>query len=443
MFFYSRRLVLVICSLFFLPVVGHSDNNLNNLQQQSHHQQDRQQALQKQLSATGKDVLSDADQPIQKNQSLQFVDDDVASCTKIKEVILEKDSDMPRWSLLQRLANKSIGHCMNPHNIKAIAIILQNKLIAAGYITSRSDLPAQNVSNGTLRIKFISGRMGHLFFHEDAKKNVSLSSAFPTKNGKILNLRDIEQGMENMQSLPDTAVHINLIPSQEAGKTDVEIERQQNSFWHLAGWIDNSGSKSTGRYQGGMALYLSNPLHLNDLLYLSATHDLHRTAKFGSKSSAISYSVPYGYWSLNLFASESKYHQPLGGEFSAFQYRGQDRFLSGTISRVLHRGAQQKTTFSTQIIRRNTRYHVADVELELQKMDSTLLRFDLAHRHYVRDSVLDADLGFQRNVHWFGGKKTAAEEFGLASELSRIITLDLQATVPFSFAGLSMSWQQT
>lgn len=38
--------------------------------------------------------------------------------------------------------------------------------------------------------------------------------------------------------------------------------------------VDNGGSKTTGKYQGAVALSLDNPLSLNDLFYASFNHDL-------------------------------------------------------------------------------------------------------------------------------------------------------------------------
>ena len=412
-------------------------NPVANIQQQNANQQEQQKALQSQLDTTGKDVRSEPAPDIIKGQ--KYLDE--PDCLKIKDVQLDKDGAVPHWLPLQRIANQAVGHCMNASNIKTIAITLQNKLIASGYITSRTELPEQNVKDGDLKIKVVSGLIGNIFLQDGSDKYVHVTNTFPTHKGKILDLRDLEQGLENMQGIPTTDVHINLLPSSEEGKSDVAIDRSQQSFWRVAGWADDSGSRSTGRYQAGLALYLDNPTSLNDLFYISASHDLQDSHTKGNKSTSLNYTVPFGYWSFNVYASENKYHQALVGDYSNYQYRGNNKVVIGKVSRVVHRGAQQKTTFSTQVIKRDAHYHIGDTEMELQRLDLTNLRFDLAHRHYLRNSVVDADLSFQRNVRWFGSKETASSKYGEASDISRIVTLDLQAQVPFELAGLAMSWQ--
>ncbi|MCW3236617.1 ShlB/FhaC/HecB family hemolysin secretion/activation protein [Escherichia coli] len=37
--------------------------------------------------------------------------------------------------------------------------------------------------------------------------------------------------------------------------------------------LDDSGTRSTGRYLGGITFSLDNPFSLSDLLYVSATHN--------------------------------------------------------------------------------------------------------------------------------------------------------------------------
>ena len=428
---------LAIFILFASTHSARAESAANALQQQTIHQQDQQKALQSQLDNRGKDVRAQPAEGI--NKSVIYVDE--PGCKQIVSVVVDKDSLVPHWLPLQRMAEQATGHCMSPHNIKATAIILQNQLIASGYLTSRIQLPDQNVNNGEIKLKVTSGIVGKIFLQKGSDSYVQSANAFPTSSGDILDLRDIEQGLENMQNVPSTDVHINLVPSSKPGQTDIAIERVQQSFWRVAGWMDDSGSKYTGRYQAGAALYLDNPTSLNDLFYISGAHDLQNSKHLGNKNASASYTVPFGYWSFNVYASENEYHQALTGQYSDYQYRGKSKYISARLGRVLHRGAEQKTTLNTQVIKRNSHYYIGDTEMELQKLDLTNLRIALSHRHYMGDSVFDADLSFQRNVGWLGSKETASAKYGEASDISRIVVLDLQALIPFEFAGLSMSWQ--
>lgn len=434
---YFCRLMSIIGVVSIFNYSAHAAEEMHNLQQQNVHQQEQQKALQSQLSTTGKDVRSQQ----QKTQSNALVFIDVPACQKIKKITINKDDAVPHWLPLQRLADNSQGHCMNANNIKKTVITLQNYLIDSGFITSRIAIPEQNVASGSLILSVVSGKISAITLSSNSSQYTNITNAFPGKSGGILNLRDLEQALENIQNIPSTEAHFNLVPANEQGESEIQVERIQTSYWRAAGWMDDSGSKYTGRYQAGAALYLDNPTSFNDLFYISAGHDLQNSDHLGNKNRSLNYSIPWGYWSLNVYASENEYHQRLVQRYSDYQYRGKNRYLSAKLSRVIHRGAMQKTTFSSQVIKRDSHFYISDTELELQKLNLTNLRFDLAHRHYVGSAVIDADVSWQRNTHWFGSQKTASADFGLASDISNIFTLDLQALVPFQLAGFNMSYQ--
>ncbi|MCZ5035288.1 hypothetical protein O5967_11185 [Escherichia coli] len=48
--------------------------------------------------------------------------------------------------------------------------------------------------------------------------------------------------------------------------------------------LDDSGTRSTGRYLGGITFSLDNPFSLSDLLYVSATHNFPHYGGKGSKT---------------------------------------------------------------------------------------------------------------------------------------------------------------
>ncbi|WP_306463134.1 ShlB/FhaC/HecB family hemolysin secretion/activation protein, partial [Klebsiella aerogenes] len=69
----------------------------------------------------------------------------------------------------------------------------------------------------------------------------------------------IEQGLENLQRLPTVSARMVLKPGDRPGQSDIVIERSQSRYWRTGAWVDDSGTESTGRYQGGVMLALDNP----------------------------------------------------------------------------------------------------------------------------------------------------------------------------------------
>ncbi len=67
---------------------------------------------------------------------------------------------------------------------------------------------------------------------------------------------------------------MEIVPGDNPGESDIVITRKQAKMWRLGLSLDDSGTETTGRYQGGVTLSLDNPFSLSDLLYFSASHDL-------------------------------------------------------------------------------------------------------------------------------------------------------------------------
>lgn len=52
----------------------------------------------------------------------------------------------------------------------------------------------------------------------------------PVREGEILDLRDIEQGLENLQRIPTVQAQMEIVPGDNPGESDIVIERIQSKF---------------------------------------------------------------------------------------------------------------------------------------------------------------------------------------------------------------------
>lgn len=129
----------------------------------------------------------------------------------------------------------------------------------------------------------------------DSNKYVALYSALPAHSGNVLDLRDIEEGLENLQHLPTVQASMEIVPGDKPGESDIVITRHQERMWRVDASLDDSGSESTGQYQGNLTLSLEHPLSLSDLFYLSGSHNLDGNGGKKSQSLTGHYSVPFGY----------------------------------------------------------------------------------------------------------------------------------------------------
>lgn len=392
------------------------------------HQQLQQQAKRQQLTAPVPDVRLSV--PPSASPATRFPDE--SPCFVIQRVeILQRDS-LPHWLPLERIAARAMGHCLGVAGIRTLTDMLQNRIIASGLSTSRVLLPVQNLSSGVLRLQIIAGYTGQIRLSQDSQRYISLYNALPQRSGDLFDLRDTEQGMENLQRLPTVQAQVQIVPGQNPGESDIVISRQQSCFWRLGLSLDNSGTSQTGRYQGSVTLWLDNPLSFSDAFWLSASHDPGFHGNKSSQSVSAYYSVPLGYWLASLYGAQSAWLQTVAGYDDDYRYRGRQKNLELQLSRMLHRDERQKTTLSYGLLLYEAQQFINDARLDVQQRRTSAWRVSLAHRHYTGSATVDGQISYRQGVRWFGALPAPEEYMDEASALSRILRFDLSLNLPFT-----------
>lgn len=113
------------------------------------------------------------------------------------------------------------------------------------------------------------GYIGNISWAAGNSATTSLWNAIPAKTGDILKLTELEQGMANLQRLPGSSAQMKIMPGKNHAESDIQISRHLARNWQVGAWLDDAGSRSSGRYQAGGALYLYDLTTLNDIFYLS------------------------------------------------------------------------------------------------------------------------------------------------------------------------------
>jgi Hemolysin activation/secretion protein len=94
----------------------------------------------------------------------------------------------------QKIVQPWQGQCLDMARINELTNNVSDWYISRGYITSRAFLTEQDLRSGELHLAILEGRLENI--RMEGAPGRELKMAFPGLRGKILNLRDIEQGME-------------------------------------------------------------------------------------------------------------------------------------------------------------------------------------------------------------------------------------------------------
>ena len=124
---------------------------------------------------------------------------DEEACFYISQVRLEGNTLLTD-DVIVELTSPFEERCLGAQGINQILKVLTNTYVRKGFVTTRAVLEPQDLSSGTLTIRIIEGVLGSMMVngeHSDA-----FVRALPAMEGSILNLRDIEQALEQINRLP-------------------------------------------------------------------------------------------------------------------------------------------------------------------------------------------------------------------------------------------------
>lgn len=387
-------------------------------------QQERQQALERQLKPEAPDVRL-----LPESGLVDQAYPEETPCFVMDEITLAGTETLPGAQAARAIVDNALGKCLGVNGIRLLMSRLQDLWVGRGLITTRVLVPQQDLSNGVLRLVVVPGVVRKIELSSEGRTN--LGTAIPSGAGELLDLRDIEQGLENLQRLPTVQANFNLIPGELPGESDVVVDWRQDRIWRVALSADNSGSEGTGEYRGTATLYLDNALGLSDLFYVSRGIDLHKNDDVGTDNYVGHFSVPLGYWMVGYTVSGYDWLQTVAGITDDIEYTGTSRVRTLDVSRVVQRSARSKTSVNLAVTQRRSRHYQEDVEVEIQRRETAYWELILSNRYFFDRATFDSSLSFRKGTRWFGANPAPEEMIDDGTALSEIVYFQTALSLPF------------
>ncbi|MFW2357714.1 ShlB/FhaC/HecB family hemolysin secretion/activation protein [Hydrogenophaga sp.] len=334
-----------------------------------------------------------------------------------------------------------LRRCLGAAGVGVLVQRAQQAVVARGFVTSRVMVEPQDLKQGHLVLAVVPGRIRQVRFAKPAQRHASVRLALPTQPGDLLNLRDIEQALENFKRVPGVEIDIQIVPANEPGLSDLVIDWTPGQPVRVQLGVDDGGSRSTGRYQGSATLSLDNPLNLNDLFYVGLQDSLGGgdPGARGTSGSSWHYSLPWGRALLAVDVSRHRYHQTVAGDALDYTYRGTTGSQEVTLSYLAHRNATSKTTLHVKAFARQSRNFIDDTEVEVQRRRVGGWQLGVGHRAYVGPGTLDLNLSYRRGTGAFGSLRAPEEAFGEGTSRFAIVQANAQWQWPFKLG--AQPWQ--
>ncbi|MBU9161648.1 ShlB/FhaC/HecB family hemolysin secretion/activation protein [Burkholderia multivorans] len=341
---------------------------------------------------------------------------------------------MDRFAFAREWLEHYTGQCVGKQGLDVLVKGLSQAILARGYVTTRVLLPEQDLSTGTLKFSLIPGVIRHVRF-ADEKLRGTWKTAFPTRDGELLNLRDLEQGLEQMKRVTSQDMSMQIVPADVPGESDVVLDVKRGKPWTVVASIDNSGTRATGRLRGNLSLGIDNPLGLNDIFNVGVSQDLEFGDKrLGSHGWNGFYSIPWGYWTATLSVYTSTYYQQIAGVNQTFVASGNSKTVDLKLNRVLSRSQNDVFGARFRLSRRFGQSFIEDTEIPQQRRNNTFVEFGVTDRHYFGNAQFDGTLAYRQGIGAFGAQDDSLAVDGGPTYRYKMAVLDANLSAPFTIA---------
>jgi hemolysin activation/secretion protein len=361
-------------------------------------------------------------------------------CFPIQDIEL-KGADSLSDSEKTRLLKPYIGQCLGVNQLNELLKVITDHYIEKGLVTSRAYLPQQDLSGGHLKVLVVEGKLEGLKGAKDSQlSDRELAMAFPGKTGELVNLREIEQLVDQLNRLPSNQAQMELAPGKNVGGSEVLVKNTPQKPWRAGLSRSNDGQRSTGEQQWGTTFDWDSPLGLADQLNLRGGHDAVSDHQHTSSNAMLNYNLPWGWWNFNYTYSQSDYRSQAQANGFNFKQTGDSENHQLRAERVIHRDAVSKTSVSTGLSYLRTNNFIEDSKLKLSSNRISEAQFDINHGRRIGSAFVNLDLGMQQGIGAFDAQGNGHPGPGEPDARYRKYTGTLSYLQPFKVWGESFSF---
>ncbi len=302
----------------------------------------------------------------------------------------------------QKLIGPWQNRCLDMAKITELTTAISDWYISRGYITSRAFLTEQDLSQGELRIVVLEGKLSQIRLEGDSPR--MLKMVFPGLEGKVLNLRDIEQGMEQINRLRANPVQIEIVPAEQAGYSIVNLTATPEFPLSATISLDNSGQKSTGENQLNGVLSANNPLGLADKWFVSGGRSSDFATGYDAQSFQAGASIPWGYSLLDYSYAWSNYRTTIINMGFPWISTGDTKTHRLNFSHVVFRNGDVKTALMAGMTQRSSRNWLNDAPLVSSTRNLSSLQLGISHTQKMFGGVATFNPTYSHGTPWFNAE---------------------------------------
>ena len=404
--------VLVNPTLAQISNASRQDQIIRNQQQISEEEKRRKEfeKIQKEREQLEKQKKQ-KDEKLKKSQNSSY-------CFPIKEVLLIGANSLSK-SQKKKITSPFLDKCFDGSVLGNLVQKTNAMYSSIGFATTQVTVPQQNIVSGNLKLKITEGKIEDIILNDNKFiDKMQEFTAFGIKNGKILDMDDINQGIYQINRLSSNNAKMRIEPGKEAGTSKVIINIEKKFPVSAKLGYDNLGNEFTGTRRTNFSSTFDNLFFLNDQINLSYNQNLDDPSNekdLRSFSSGIS--VPFTYNTLSYNYSRTKFRWQNAGINGPLKLTGYSNSNNIALDRTLLNNTEYRISTNLSLTAKETASYLNDSKIETSERKLTIGSLSFAISKYFKNgATLYLKPQYNRGLKILNAKQ---DEQGLSADIPR------------------------
>ncbi|AIN17380.1 hemolysin secretion/activation ShlB/FhaC/HecB family protein [Yersinia rochesterensis] len=297
--------------------------------------------------------------------------------------------------------------CINSAHVNLLARELTQLYLSSGYIMARIRfIPPDD--EGELGLDVTEGFIESI---ESDDPELNSETIFPNMLGHPLNIKQLDQNLDQANRLPSNKITVDILPGSESGGSILKISNTRSKPWHLTASLDNYGNKNTGKWLSRNTFSFDNPFGLSDSISLNISSTTDNPQKNYSRAYSLFYSVPYGALTLSGFASYSEYLYPVQLQFNTIELQGKTQQHGLRSDYVFYRDQDQINGLSAQLTYKQAENYFNDQKIAVSSPTLTIFELGVNHLHILPTGIFNVNLSIEQGLSWLGADQNLSASY--------------------------------
>lgn len=268
----------------------------------------------------------------------EVADADQGLCFPISSIDVEGITRLEP-AKVEAIIEPYVNSCMGQVAVDTLLQLITQAYLDKGLITSRAFLPEQDITTGRLLVVVVEGFVEDYFYVESKQgrlrpgKMNKIRGAFVPGPGDLVQLRQLEQGIDVMNRPKSANVKMDIVPGEQLGGSVLKLTNEvgdQTRFYVGT----QTKADDTGYVRSlDLSFERDNLFNANETIFLGYSGSVN------SNAVSASLTLPYRYWTATLSGNYSENAQLLTPTTELYE---QTLTTSANLERLMHRDAKSK-----------------------------------------------------------------------------------------------------